>query len=112
MIIITPRQFECLRLLILARHSRRNITVREIGRLMDISSPNGVMIHLKSLDRLGLIKRRHQGTPVADCPFTACLPFLGTVPCRVEQLRENCYLLLGEGIKRVVKVAEWNPGVN
>ena len=32
-------------------------TVREIGREFDISSPNGVMCHLKALERKGIIKR-------------------------------------------------------
>ena len=32
-------------------------TVREIGLEFDISSPNGVMCHLKALEKKGLIKR-------------------------------------------------------
>jgi repressor LexA len=58
-------------------------TVREIGQAFDIRSPNGVMCHLKALEKKGLIKRegfsaraiqlterRHQG---------AGLPLMGTV---------------------------------
>ena len=33
-------------------------TVREIGDAFDIRSPNGVMGHLKALERKGLIKRK------------------------------------------------------
>src|ERR1700682_1517119 len=32
-------------------------TVREIGLAFDIKSPNGVMCHLKALEKKGLIKR-------------------------------------------------------
>ena len=32
-------------------------TVREIAQRMDISSPNGVMGHLKALERKGFIRR-------------------------------------------------------
>src|SRR5260370_25026894 len=32
-------------------------TVREIGEAFDIKSPNGVMCHLKALEKKGLIKR-------------------------------------------------------
>src|SRR5712692_712883 len=32
-------------------------TVREIGQAFDIKSPNGVMCHLKALEKKGLIKR-------------------------------------------------------
>ena len=32
-------------------------TVREIGERFDISSPNGVMCHLKALEKKGLITR-------------------------------------------------------
>ena len=32
-------------------------TVREIGQHFDIRSPNGVMCHLKALERKGLISR-------------------------------------------------------
>src|SRR5438445_13027090 len=32
-------------------------TVREIGEHFDISSPNGVMCHLRALERKGLLKR-------------------------------------------------------
>src|SRR6187455_444533 len=32
-------------------------TVREIGENFDISSPNGVMCHLRALEKKGLIKR-------------------------------------------------------
>jgi len=35
-------------------------TVREVGTAFDISSPNGVMCHLKALEKKGLIKREQK----------------------------------------------------
>lgn len=34
-------------------------TVREIGKRFNISSPNGVMGHLKALEKKGMISREH-----------------------------------------------------
>ena len=34
-------------------------TVREIGTAFEIKSPNGVMCHLKALEKKGLIRRGH-----------------------------------------------------
>lgn len=39
------------------RHRGYGPTVREIGEQFDIKSPNGVMCHLKALERKGLISR-------------------------------------------------------
>src|SRR5262245_54669617 len=58
-------------------------TVREIGDAFKIKSPNGVMCHLKALEKKGLIKREGfsaraiqlLGHPLAS----AGLPFLGKV---------------------------------
>ena len=57
-------------------------TVREIGTRFEISSPNGVMCHLKALEKKGLINREPNmsraimlatETPegAADCPWRA-----------------------------------------
>ena len=58
-------------------------TVREIGEAFDIKSPNGVMCHLKALEKKGLIKREEHSARaiqlVAHRPPAAGLPFLGTV---------------------------------
>ena len=112
MIHITPRQFECLRLLIMARHARRNITMRHIGQMMNIASPNGVMEHLKRLAHKGLVTKNAKQTPVVDCPYSMCLPYLGAIPCKREDMLEDCYLLLGPGVEQVVAVREWQPEVN
>src|SRR4051812_41799077 len=58
-------------------------TVREIGLAFDIKSPNGVMCHLKALEKKGLIKREGFSARaimlIDHRPLSAGLPFLGTV---------------------------------
>jgi repressor LexA len=58
-------------------------TVREIGEGFDIKSPNGVMCHLKALEKKGLIKRtgfRARAIQLVDHrPYTVELPLLGKV---------------------------------
>src|SRR5581483_7342891 len=59
-------------------------TVREIGLAFDIKSPNGVMCHLKALEKKGLIKRtgfRARAIQLVDHqrPGSASLPMLGLV---------------------------------
>lgn len=59
-------------------------TVREIGEGFDIKSPNGVMCHLKALEKKGLIKRtgfRARAIQLVDHrpPVAAGLPLLGAV---------------------------------
>src|SRR5436190_15577508 len=58
-------------------------TVREIGEGFDIKSPNGVMCHLKALEKKGLIKRtgfRARAIQLTDHRRpAAALPLLGAV---------------------------------
>src|SRR5438094_2211647 len=58
-------------------------TVREIGEGFDIKSPNGVMCHLKALEKKGLIKRtgfRARAIQLVDHrPPAASIPLLGLV---------------------------------
>jgi repressor LexA len=58
-------------------------TVREIGQGFDIRSPNGVMCHLKALEKKGLIKRvgfsARAITLVDHRSGSTSLPLLGTV---------------------------------
>jgi repressor LexA len=55
---LTPRQLEIYRFIREKIHSRGyGPTVREIGSYFDIKSPNGVMCHLKALQKKGLIHR-------------------------------------------------------
>lgn len=58
-------------------------TVREIGNGFDIRSPNGVMCHLKALQKKGLIKRvngQARAIQLVDHrPPAVSLPLLGTV---------------------------------
>src|SRR6266849_2947546 len=58
-------------------------TVREIGQGFDIKSPNGVMCHLKALEKKGLIKREGFSARaimlVDRRPHSVGLPFLGVV---------------------------------
>src|SRR5262249_32839595 len=58
-------------------------TVREIGQAFRIKSPNGVMCHLKALEKKGLIIREGfsaRAIQLVDYkPHSASLPFLGLV---------------------------------
>src|SRR5579884_4462921 len=58
-------------------------TVREIGLAFEIKSPNGVMCHLKALEKKGLIKRegfQARAIQLVDHrPPSAGLPLLGAV---------------------------------
>jgi repressor LexA len=58
-------------------------TVREIGLGFDIKSPNGVMCHLKALEKKGLIKREGFSARaimlIDHRPPSATLPLLGQV---------------------------------
>src|SRR5438128_3545922 len=58
-------------------------TVREIGLAFDIKSPNGVMCHLKALEKKGLIKREGFSARaimlIDHKPHSGGLPYLGLV---------------------------------
>src|SRR5262245_40863300 len=58
-------------------------TVREIGGGLDIASPNGVMCHLKALEKKGLIKREGFSARAIQLigykPGGAGVPLLGRV---------------------------------
>ena len=58
-------------------------TVREIGVRFGIRSPNGVVCHLKALEKKGLINRDaalSRGIRVVPTPFTGVgLPYAGTI---------------------------------
>src|ERR1700677_2540354 len=58
-------------------------TVREIGEGFDIKSPNGVMCHLKALEKKGLIKREEHSARAIQLIDHQLgrrgLPLLGTV---------------------------------
>ncbi len=62
-------------------------TVREIGQGFDIKSPNGVMCHLKALEKKGLIKREGFSARAIQLidhrPFASTLPMLGNVAAGV-----------------------------
>src|SRR5438105_9598578 len=58
-------------------------TVREIGLAFDIKSPNGVMCHLKALEKKKLIIREGFSARAIQLvdhhPTGSCLPMLGAV---------------------------------
>src|SRR5436309_218191 len=58
-------------------------TVREIGQAFRIKSPNGVMCHLKALEKKKLIIREGFSARAIQLvdhrPYAATLPFLGAV---------------------------------
>jgi repressor LexA len=62
-------------------------TVREIGQNFDIKSPNGVMCHLKALEKKGLIDRQKFSARAIQLidhqPPTTGLPMLGNVAAGV-----------------------------
>lgn len=66
-------------------------TVREIGDEFDIASPNGVMCHLKALEKKGLIKRSPNKSRAMELTREAIdetrgLPFIGAVAAGMTQL--------------------------
>lgn len=60
-------------------------TVREIGEFMNIKSPNGVMCHLRALERKGMISRTKNKSRAIELTESisrlvgACLPVNGSV---------------------------------
>src|SRR5580698_9188490 len=72
-------------------------TVREIGLAFEIKSPNGVMCHLKALEKKGLIKRtgfQARAIQLMDHrPPAVGLPMLGLVaagsPTKATELDER-----------------------
>jgi len=72
-------------------------TVREIGEKMDISSPNGVMCHLKALEKKGMIRRDANKSraieltesPAARAKSIAVLPLAGRVAAGACALAEE-----------------------
>src|SRR5262245_60524969 len=81
---LTERQKEIYQFIRLKIESRGyGPTVREIGVEFDIKSPNGVMCHLKALEKKGLITRENHAARaiklVDHRPPAQGLPFLGAV---------------------------------
>jgi repressor LexA len=81
---LTPRQREIYEFIRSKIESRGyGPTVREIGLGFDIKSPNGVMCHLKALEKKGLIKREVFSARaiqlVGHRPASAGLPMFGVV---------------------------------
>lgn len=64
-------------------------TVREIGQAFDIRSPNGVVCHLKALEKKGLIRRERNRSRaielVAEPPHSRGLPLAGRIAAGVLQ---------------------------
>ncbi|MEO8493488.1 MAG: transcriptional repressor LexA [Planctomycetota bacterium] len=66
-------------------------TVREIGERFDISSPNGVMCHLKALEKKGLIRRQPNKSRAIELTKEAVreasgIPMAGTVAAGLTSL--------------------------
>ena len=103
---LTPRQqeiFELIRTLILDRGY--GPTVREIGSHFGIRSPNGVMCHLKSLEKKGLIIRRAKQSRAIALASTAdrgrfSMPLAGVVAAGPTSLafEQNERIDLGESV--------------
>jgi repressor LexA len=67
-------------------------TVREIGNAFEIKSPNGVMCHLKALEKKGIINRQGFSARAIQIvgykPGSAGLPLLGRVAAGAPTLAE------------------------
>jgi hypothetical protein len=66
---LTTRQFEIFQFLQKGAKRQKPPTVREIGTEFGIKSPNGVMCHLKALQKKGLIirdERQSRGIQIPD----------------------------------------------
>src|SRR4030081_3840089 len=86
-------------------------TVREIGSAFEIKSPNGVMCHLKALEKKGLITREEHSARaiklVDHRPPAQGLPFLGKVtagtPIQASEQNERLEVdALFSGVDRFV----------
>src|SRR6476620_7169398 len=95
---LTPRQREIYDFIKLKIESRGyGPTVREIGEAFEIKSPNGVMCHLKALEKKGLITREEHAARAIQLvdhrPPAQGLPFLGAVaagvPIQTSDLNER-----------------------
>ena len=91
---LTPRQqeiYDFLRTKIIDRGY--GPTVREIGQEFGIKSPNGVMCHLKALEKKGLITREEKmsrAIELADKPRAkTALPFVGQIAAGNPVLAEE-----------------------
>ncbi|HEY4759856.1 MAG TPA: transcriptional repressor LexA [Thermoguttaceae bacterium] len=77
-------------------------TVREIGQEFDISSPNGVVCHLKALEKKGIIKREQNLSRaiqlVAEPIYLRGLPLAGQIAAGVlhEAVEQNERVDFGE----------------
>ena len=77
-------------------------TVREIGEGFKIESPNGVMCHLKALEKKGLIRRHERSARAIELvdrrPSGTGLPLLGNVAAGspVEALEQSERLEFGD----------------
>jgi repressor LexA len=76
-------------------------TVREIGENFKIRSPNGVVCHLKALERKGLISReanRSRAIQLAEGPLGRGLPLAGRIAAGVlhEAIEQDERIDLGE----------------
>jgi repressor LexA len=77
-------------------------TVREIGAEFDIASPNGVMCHLRALERKGLVSREpnlsRAITLATEPPFERGLPLAGRIAAGVlhEAIEQDERIDFGE----------------
>ncbi|MEZ6070005.1 MAG: hypothetical protein R3C10_06930 [Pirellulales bacterium] len=93
---LTKRQQEVYEFISEKIHSRGyGPTVREIGSAFNISSPNGVMCHLRALEKKGLIIREANMsraiTLASDTPENRGLPLAGRIAAGMlhEAIEQN-----------------------
>ncbi|MCA9103663.1 MAG: transcriptional repressor LexA [Planctomycetales bacterium] len=100
---LTKRQQEVYEFISEKIHSRGyGPTVREIGSAFNISSPNGVMCHLRALEKKGLIIREANMsraiTLASDTPENRGLPLAGRIAAGMlhEAIEQNERVDFGE----------------
>ena len=110
MTIITPRQFELLRWLMLHNQHARAITIRQAMKLMSIASPNGLLCHIERLEKHGLVKRSEHCTPFCTLPWVGAIRLAGEL-CGDRIMPLNGYVLVGrDGTTREIAVRNYQRG--
>lgn len=70
-------------------------TVREIGEHMNIKSPNGVMCHLRALERKGMLTRTANKSRAIELTEPVSRLMGGSLPCEGSVMAGSCSLVPG-----------------
>lgn len=90
----TPRQCEVLAVMLrVAMYKGGPATIREIGDALDIRSPNGVVAHLRLLERRGLVRHGERGA----WHLAGVEMHIANSPAGDQLKRFTAYMIEGEG---------------